>query len=461
LFFVTGLARWWASGRPAWAALVGASGVLAFTGKPTSAAAMGLLLLVALLVARLRPGLPAVGWATAGATAAFGLVLVVARMTPSEVVGYVTSGLEIERAGGSHSSWATMLGVSPIPLGALLVLGPILYLPLVPAVHDVVSNSTHRWPRSAQLVVGLAAPLAACLLGVWLLSQGGFAVQVGELVLPWPLGATLLLALVSRRTPKVRDRRAAVLVVVLLALPYVAAVGTNTNFTISMTQAAVFWALAVVTALSMALDRWSRTSRLLLPTALLLVTTTLVTQVVWTADSLEGQEVHSASRVTKVLGGDLMVRPDTADLLDELRGLSDAYDLADRPSVDLTGYGAGYQLVLGTRPLGRASFFGTFGGAERGAAAALSRESCDDLRSAVVLYADHNPLSVASAASRVGLDVGSGYRTILSFHPTHGAEPIRQQTVHVLLPDPTPANAGSCHLPVRSSARGLRPTDPP
>jgi hypothetical protein len=452
MFFVTGLARWWAGGRPVWAALVGASGVLAFTGKPTSAAALGLLLIVALLVARVRPRLPEVGWAAAGALAAACLVLVAAGMTPSELVGYIASGLDTEKSSGSHSSLATMLGFSSIPLGALLVLGPIIYLPLVPAVHDAARNSAPRWPWTAQLVAGLAAPLVACLLGVWLLSQKGFAVQIGELVIPWPVGAALLLALVFRRTPKGGVRRAPALVVVLLALPYVAAVGTNTNFTISMIQAAVFWALAVVAALSMAADRWSRTGRLLLPAALLLVTTTLVTQVVWTADSLEGHEVHSAARVTKLLGGHLMVSPETADLLDQLTALSDTYGLADRPSVDLTGYGAGYQLVLGTRPLGRASFFGTFDGAERGAAAALARESCDDLRSAVVLYADHNPLSVASAASTVGLDLGSGYRTIFTFHPTHGTAPIREQTIRVLLPDPAPANAGSC--PDRSARSG-------
>ena len=337
-----------------------------------------------------------------------------------------------------------MLGLVSIPLGALFVLGPVLYFPLVPAVHDVARNPSPRWPALAQLLAGVAALIVTALLGVWLLSRHGFGVQVGELVFPWPAVAGLVMVLLSRSAKRDVDRRVVALVIVLLSLPYAVTVGTNTNFTLSMTQAAVFWALAVVAAMSVAVHFRPRTQRVLLPTALLLVTTTLVAQIVWTADSLEGEEIYDASRAATVLGGELTLRPATAKLIQELNVLSEQYDLSGRPSVDLTGYGSGYQLALGTRPLGRPSFFGTFAGADRSAAAALAKESCEDLRSAVVLYAENNPLSVGRAAPAVGLDISSGYTSILSFHPTHGTKPIRTQTVHVLLPIDLAADRRSC-----------------
>ncbi len=234
------------------------------------------------------------------------------------------------------------------------------------------------------------------------------------------------------------------MVLTLLACPYVATVGTNTNFTPTMTQAAVFWALALVTSVPLVARTRPRAARLVLPVGLLVVSTTLVAEVVWFADVLEGRGVREGSVVTPVLGGHLAVEPDTATVLTGLEAVSARYSLTDRPAVDLTGYGAGYQLALGTRPLGRASFFGAFAGVERGAARALAHETCRDRADAVVLYAPDNPLDVSGALDSWGVDLATDYEVVLQFHPTHGEARVQRQTVEVLLPGPRVAAALGC-----------------
>ncbi len=443
LLAVWALARFWAGGAPGWGALLGAAGVLAFTGRPTSAVALAVLVVLALPWLGTRPAVArTVGWAVVGALLAAAGVLALAGMTPATAVGYLGRAAAAEGAGGYHSSWTAMLGVVPVPVRVLLVLGPLALLPVLLAVHDARRNAESRWSTRAQLLVGLGAPAVVAALGVWLLSAQGYGAQVRQLLLLWllmPLGALVV------RTRGVRGPRGAgAMVLTLLACPYVATVGTNTNFTPTMTQAAVFWALALVLVVPLVARTRPRAGRLVLPVALLVVTTTLVTQVVWLADDLEGRGVRDGSVATPVLGGYLGVEPDTAAVLTGLGSVSRRYSLAGRPAVDLTGYGAGYQLALGTRPLGRASFFGAFAGAERGAAVALSHATCRDRAEAVVLYAPDNPLDVSGAIDSWGVDLATDYEAVLRFHPTHGEPRVQRQTVEVLLPGPRVGAALGC-----------------
>lgn len=438
LWLVVALARVWTTRRPAWGALAGAAGVLAFTGKPTTAAALALVFLAALCAGR-RQVLPTMACALLGAVGAGAAVLVVAGLSPAGLGRHLTGGLAVDEAAGTHSSWLAMLGVAPVPARVLLVLGPLVLLPLLLALHDVRSSAVPRWPTGLATVVGVVVPMGVAVLGAWLLSAQGYGAQSSQLLLPWGLGALALVALAAPRAP----RPPVLLAGVLVLLPWTVAVGTNTGFSATMTQAAACWALAVTTGLALVRARWPRTDRLAVPVALTLVTTTVLTQVLWLGDSVEGRGVLGARSTTPVLGGTLGLDRDTTTLV---RGLSEASrreHLAGRPSVDLTGFGAGYQLILGTRPLGRASFFGTFRGADRAAALTLGQEDRRDLCSAVVLVVEQdNPLGVVPAASAVGLDPARGYREVHRFHPSHGEPVVTALTVRVLVPEP--AADGAC-----------------
>ncbi|WP_299442826.1 hypothetical protein [uncultured Phycicoccus sp.] len=447
LLVLAGLARLGSGKVSTGAALVGASAVLVFTGKPTSAAALFIVVLVAvaLLVPR-HAWARAVLSGLAGTAGAMILVLWLADMDPASAIGYLSRGVEVEMASNAHGEMLSMLGLRPVPIRVLLAFGPLVLVPLWIAGHDMARNAETKWPAGAQVLVGLSIPTLAAVLGLWLLSAQDFGGQIRMLTVLWALLAagSLVVAVRGRAAlPASRGRGSLTLVLVALFMPYVATVGTNTNFVPTMTQASVFWAIALMGSGAVIAANRPEAARLFVPLGLFLVTTTAVTQVVWFGDGLEGQGVRDAAVSTRALGGKLLLEPETAAIFTRLDQVSAEHGMAGQPAIDLTGYGAAYQLALGTRPLGRASFFGTFAGAERGAEVALGRETCPDLASAVVLYADDNPLDVSHALSSHGLDLDSDYVEVTRFHPTHGTERIRRQTVRVLLPKPgVPATLG-------------------
>lgn len=429
---------------PRWGLALGAAGVLAFTGKPTSAVALAVVVAVVVLpvAGSVRQVLGTVGWGVVGVVAAATVVLLLARMTPADAVGYLTRGAQVDAASGAHGSWPTMLGAGPVPLRVLALLGPVLVAPVLVAVLDVVRHRRTRWPAGAQILSAVPAAVGVGWLGVTLLAHQGYGDQVRQLVLLWGLVPLLVLVLLRGRLGA--HRRARSVVLLLLVGPWVATVGTNTGFAATMTQAGVLWALAVVACVPLATVVTARVERLALPAAMLLVTTAAVAQLVWAADALESRDQREGAVPTRVLGGRVGVEPETARLLGALREVSAREGFAGRPAIDLTGYGPGYQLALGTRPLGRASFFGAFDGAERGAALALSRETCADRASALVLRSADNPLDVSAAVGSWGLDLDSDYVEVARFHPTHGEADLRAQTVRVLRPMPRVAAVLGC-----------------
>lgn len=449
LLAMVGLARIRVGAVGTGAAVVGSAGVLVFTGKPTSAVALALVTLVVLvwLVPRRVLFRTAVS-GLLGVVCAVIVVLVLAGMTPSGAVEYLWNGVQTDAATDAHGSLAFMLGWNPVPMRVLIVFGPLILLPLLFAGHDAARHADSRWPVGAQVLAGVGVPAGAAVLGVWLLSAQEFGGQIRMLTLLWAVLAVgaVVLAVRLPKAPGV-GRGLLVLVGLLCLMPYVATVGTNTNFTPTMAQASIFWVLALMAATAMVAHRRPRAERLVVPIGLFLVTTTALTQVVWMADALEGRGVREASVTVPVLGGRLVLEPDTAAVIAGLGRLSEERGLAGRPAIDLTGYGAGYQLALRTTPLGRASFFGTFSGAARGAEVALAAETCRDRATALVLYADDNPLDVSSAIATWGVDLETDYEEVARFQPTHGTEPIRRQTVHVLLPTPGVAAALGCEAP--------------
>lgn len=129
----------------------------------------------------------------------------------------------------------------------------------------------------------------------------------------------------------------------------------------------------------------------------------------------------------------------------DLERIRTEYHLEGVPSVDLTGAGSGYLLQLGTRPLGRASFFGFLPGAENGARFSLAQETCTDRASAWVLYAKDNPADVSAAFLSKSLDLDRDYEVVATFHPTQGPDVWRPLTLRLLRPRPSAVSALGCN----------------
>jgi hypothetical protein len=278
---------------------------------------------------------------------------------------------------------------------------------------------------------------------------------LGEQVQPLTLLTLLMTAAVlaerwqhQRGRPAGPSERAAPwsLLGVLMVMPYVLAVGTNTLFAYAMAQAAVFWTLALAVALVIGAARLSpdaQQERAVAGMGVVLAVLALVMGVSTAAAGL-GPSSTSARVPVQVGDGHLWMSSNDATSLGAVADLRRRYSLDDStPSIDLTGILPGYQLQLGTRPLGRPSYYGFFPGARQAALYGLSLASCQDRGRAWLLYAPDNPSDISPAHTRGVLNLGTDYEEVGAFHPSQGPPSWRKLTVQVLRPrDVVPSKIG-------------------
>jgi hypothetical protein len=451
---IGGLAQVWL-GRPFSGAVFGGLGLVVIaTGKVTTAAATGAMVLVLLLLTRRHDPRVWLG-GLFGSTSGVAVVLVAGGFSPATLVSFLRSGYGQLSAGGGYDADLDLLGVTPSPMRALVLLGPAVALPLVPALVAVVRRRT-RDTRSpiTDFALGLVVAAVCSVVAVAALSARGYGVLVlplTEVMLVVAIVAAVVYPATGGLTPRHPTSGSVAatseewepwfLVGTLVVAPYLLALGTNTLAAFNMGQASVFWALASLTGLALLTQQRREAARLLFPAAVVSLAVATTVQAVGITNGGRENSTLTANRGVTVLGGSLAVNEDDAGVLGQLAAVRDEHGLRGTPSIDLTGFASGYQLQLGTTPLGRASFFGVLEGAEDSAGYALDRESCEQKARAWLLYADDNPDDV-SAALTVGtsLDLDRDYETVASFHPTQGPTSLRSVTVRVLRPGPDVAD---------------------
>lgn len=365
-------------------ALVGASLWLAFLAKPTTAAVAAGLTLIPLAVTRRR--LQAVGVsATAGVVVA-GLTLVAMRIDPAALAERIRAGVEAVPGHPQIVRW----DAPPRALAIQAVLAGCLIATLL-----LASRATEAW-GTALRVVGFAL-LTAGVVGGWALwlSRGlvpilgsrlpaasiGVLLGAGALHLwarrssrPAPTdSAPTVVASQAAGTQDVPRRRRRSVLILLAAMPFAVAFGTNLNLWNSAGRAGALWTVAALVLLA----RHPVRSRLSVTTfALVLVGfglggTALApyrtdpfresdTSVQATADGARlGLTAAAADRATELLrvGRDLGIDGGT-------------------PVIDLTGANPGIIAQLGARPVGEAWLIGGYPDSEQTALAALRSDPC-------------------------------------------------------------------------------------
>ena len=448
------------SDRPGLGGAVGGAGlVVTATGRPTSALALALVVLAA-AAAGGRLSLRLIGGGLLGGLGTAGGLLLVARMTPPTVVAFLQGGYDDIAAGTAHDSLATMLGMVPSPVTSMLLFGPLLALPLVIAAWSVVRGPGPSAPRAViEVLFGLVIVTFSTIIAVAVLSARGYGDQIlplTQVVLLLAIGLAACVGVVSRGPSPQGDRGRPevpgssplvpwLLLPVLGVAPYLASLGTNTQMVYNMAQACLFWVLAAAVTARMLAVHWPVVESLVVTGAVLVLSIVTTAQVVLLTDNGD-RSILAATTPADVLGGEIAVIPAEAGPMDRLAELRREYHLEDQPSIDLTGFATGYQLQLGTRPLGHASFFGFFEGADRSARAALAKEPCRDRARAWLLYARDNPLDVSEAlTSGTTLDLERDYQQVARFTAVpYTGDPV---TVRVLRPGPRVGAALGCPQP--------------
>jgi hypothetical protein len=179
----------------------------------------------------------------------------------------------------------------------------------------------------------------------------------------------------------------------------------------------------------------------------MLVATMATTVVVVTAaaDTRHGASLLDARMSTRVAGGQLRLGGEDARLAARLNALAEREKIThSTPILDLSGVAAGYAFQLGGRPVGRAGFFPTVGGAMGQADAALSRTPCTDLRNAWVLTSAGSNFDLSGVLAKRGLDLRRDYVTVARFNPGEGREDWRAVGVSLLRPTASVARRLGC-----------------
>jgi len=427
------------------AVLIGVSGWLAYMAKPTTAAALGVVVLLALLPS---------GWkarevALAAAIAAAGIVasaLVIDGGLARHAERIVQGATLLDTLKSGHSV-GRLLRWDP------LVLGP-LDLPVLLAATLVVATSTRltAGPGRAQRWVGLGLTAVLALvalgavLGLWRLPLAPRP-ALGLQILAAPVG--LLLAVFAQRAaqPVRHVRRADVALATGIALlPFVHAFGTSATYWAASARAGVFWVLAAVALARAAADvAWPA----LLPAAsyALVVTAALLALAVEKPiRQLHPLREDAWTEDVTGSGRPVLLSEEVGTYLRQLRQVAAAGGFAaGDPFIDLTGHAPGALFVLKAHSLGQPWIIGGYEGSSAFAQAALAAEPCEDLARAWVLVEEGGPRRIpVDVLAPFGID---GRRDLVSVGAVWAppGQPPRPYVQRLLRPlrDPVAAE-GAC-----------------
>ncbi len=406
--------------------LIGIGGGFAFLAKPPTAAVLGFLIALHVIVA----GKFSVrGLLVSVATAI--LLLVVAGLaidgSLSGFVRRVIKGLDMANellpTGGPSSffRWDSF-GLSR---GQRTLFFLILFSNLIVAALAFVRDGRAR-PCVALLTVLLAALSIAAVAGTIPLriSTDLFQpLQFWAILLGTLLATAALPASAYRRSL----RGSLALILFLIALPYAFAFGTSNNLWSAASRAALFWVLAgfvMCIELVAAAGAW----RKLLPTtAITLLMTSMIVAAAIEGPYRQTRPLRLQDEATDVgrQGSSLFLSVAAASYVRGLAKLATENGFrAGDPVIDLTGSSPGSLYVLGARPMGAAWTLGGYPGSDDFLAMALDQETCGSIGSSWILTEPNSrDALLPDVLERFGIHLSRDYLDVGSINSVRAYAP--------------------------------------
>jgi len=418
-------------------ALIGIAVWLAFMAKPTTAAALGLLIGFFLLFAgKFSVRLLAISVATAG-----GIIVLSAFIIDGSVIAFIDrlqGGVEQAKTLGDRHTLDQSLRLDDFPLSgrAKLILivttavifssaylsqakikamaygGAMLSMTFALMSLAIVFGVTHKTLNvgKSQGLLLLSIPFAAILVGFALCRFDGLA-QISRL--RWALALSFLL------------------------FPIAYAFGTRSNYWAWGSNAAIFWVLAGLVLLSPVASRLKFPPLLLtFCLAVQLVTVALV-QIGIEAPYRQPQPLHENNYEIEIgrPGSKLMIAKDFGLYF------SEAVDMAKRaqfvegtPVIDLSGQSPGILYALGASNIGTPWTPGGYPGSDKFLVEALKRVSCEELSAAWLLTEPEGPRKISpEILSGYGADLTKDFEIVGTFMTAAGTGGYKEGRLQQLL----------------------------
>lgn len=418
--------------------LIGIGGWLAFMAKPTTAAALGLLSALYLLMAsKINVRLLAISL-----TVAVGLIVLSAFAIDGSIIAFIDrlkSGFETTQILGlGNHTFDQLLRLEDFPLkeisSRLLITGTAV----------IFSAAYFSQAKMKTLVYG-GAILSIAFALVSLAIICGFNYEIpfsrkfpGLLLWSVPFASILAGFAIYRFKGLLQIRRPQwALSLTFLALPYVYAFGTGSNYWNPIAKTGVFYVLASFVFLSpIPLNR--RLTALLLSLGLAI-------QVITVAIVHTG--IESPYRQNQPLGTNNckmeIGRPGSTLILSKEFGqyIKEAINVATlagfkkgTPMIDLSGQSPGILYVLGASNIGQAWTIGGYPGSDKLAVGMLKRTSCEELSRAWLLIETEGPRKISpEILSSFGANLATDFEIVGTFKTAKGAGGHKKARVQQLL----------------------------
>lgn len=422
--------------------LIGIGGGAVFLGKPISAAALAV---VVLLYAAIAGRLEIKGMLAAAAMAVM-VLIGTALLIDASVWGFI----ERNRVG-------LELGKLLLPLQAPLnsfrwdylhfsdeLSARFDYLAVAYMVLTAVCCAVTRPGRvSAALIIALSSALSVLVLIGSVSNEISNEPAEPYLFLAGVLGiAAAAMALGFRTWP---SREAFAIVCALSLLPFAFAIGTNTNGWMTAGRAGFFWlliGLVVASSLAVARRTWHP---LLAVGSLSLLGTTIILYLATEHPYRQPQPLRSQQHAVEVgaMRSQLRLSEQGAALISGLHRLVAASGFeTGQPVLDLTGSSPGLVYAMGARPLGAAWALGGYPGTPDFVTAGLRWESCAAIGASWILSAPEQPDAIAPDFLRkFGMDVGTDYQEVGTIDAVLSFAPFSKIKYRLLKPVRSPAEA--------------------
>jgi|CXWL01.1.fsa_nt_gi hypothetical protein len=402
--------------------LIGFSGWLAFMAKPTTAAALGLVIAIYLVMSgKLRIRMLALSvaiaailvllsaWYIDGSVELFLLRLAKGAEDVQRLqAGYALSDIfRWDDFGFSRNEKITLAGSS-------------IFIFFATYLSYSSGQAQRLFAAALTLLIS-----AFCLLV--LLRNSGFKLSLipnfallfrplnfGLLFWAAPIGAVLAVAtLLYKDFPRLPSRDSWALVISFVFFPYVYTIGSNSNCWYGASDAAIFWVLAG--GIVLVLPQLHGTSwRIYLPLATMVQAGT-VTLLSLSTESPYRQtqplrQNHDMIQIAYT-GSQLWVSPDFAIYVRTLDHLAKRGGFKHgTPMIDLTGHYPTALYVLGAKAVGLAWMIGGYPGSDMMASGVLDRVSLEDLKNAWILTEPAGPRKLSpDILKRYGIDLAKDY----------------------------------------------------
>lgn len=364
--------------------LVGVGGWCCFMAKPTTAAAIALVVMLYVVILRRNLVLALLGASLIALT----LLMVTAYWIDGGISGLVTrmiKSAEMETVLGAGHEVSLIFRIDWLDTNRWQL--AIALLTATALLLSIFVGSMNRLLPFLALAAVSILTIAIALLGSDPISLKPSAL----FLIP---AFTCLGAVFCREGLVLRTQAptSITLALIFFFLPHVHSLGSNVNYWICGSTAALFWMLAVVAFLS-PLAQQGRSAATLLPLTVLaqLLTASVVNSGILNP-SHQAKDVRTYTAVMAVWGGGkLVLSPPFRNYLTTARAQAHAAGLeVGSPVVDLSDSPT-LLYVLGTRMLGLPWLIGGFSGSSAVAIDTLGFENCADLAKAWVLIEPDGP----------------------------------------------------------------------